>query len=249
MAGDEGGKLVSAGGPEREAFVGLVDGLDIAPITVSHEREEIDGLVIERVLWNGRIKPVYSPALGQAVAMLIASGHTYNEIAALHPAMPQPGLITGWRVRHPEFRALLESARPALAENLYHELIDVGRASGPKTAMADKVKSDNLKWVMSKLGQKVWGDRLAVDVTVKGDMAGKLEAARKRAQAAREPLEGTAQPASGTVDTFAAQGDDAETVIEDSVASMSDNILETGDFHGDEEAIIREAIEARERGG
>ena len=243
MAGDEGGKLVSAGGPEREAFVGLVDGLDIAPITVSHEREEIDGLVIERVIWNGRMKPVYSPALGQAVAMLIASGHTYTEIAALHPAMPQPGLITGWRVRHPEFRALLESARPALAENLYHELIDVGRASGPKTAMADKVKSDNLKWVMSKLGQKVWGDRLAVDVTVKGDMAGKLEAARKRAAASREAIEGAT--AGTPVDTFAAQGDDSETVIDDSVA----NILETGEFHGDEEAIIREAIEARERGG
>lgn len=245
MAGDEGGKLVSAGGPEREAFVGLVDGLDIAPITVSHEREEIDGLVIERVLWNGRIKPVYSPALGQAVAMLIASGHTYTEIAALHPAMPQPGLITGWRVRHPEFRALLESARPALAENLYHELIDVSRASGPKTAMADKVKSDNLKWVMSKLGQKVWGDRLAVDVTVKGDMAGKLEAARKRAMAAaaRPVLESAPTPA--TVDTFAASADDA---FGTAAADITD-ILETGEFHGDEEAIIREAIEARERGG
>ena len=243
--GGSGGELVPGGSPEdearREAFVGLVDGLDIAPITVSHEREEIDGLVIERVIWNGRMKPVYSPALGQAVAMLIASGHTYTEIAALHPAMPQPGLITGWRVRHPEFRALLESARPALAENLYHELIDVGRAATGKTAMADKVKSDNLKWVMSKLGQKVWGDRLAVDVTVKGDMAGKLEAARKRAAASREAIDTTSQP----VDTFAASADDSETVIEDSVTS----ILETGDFHGDEEAIIREAIEARERGG
>ena len=244
--GGSGGELVLGGSPEdearREAFVGLVDGLDIAPITVSHEREEIDGLVIERVLWNGRIKPVYSPALGQAVAMLIASGHTYNEIAALHPAMPQPGLITGWRVRHPEFRALLESARPALAENLYHELIDVGRASGPKTAMADKVKSDNLKWVMSKLGQKVWGDRLAVDVTVKGDMAGKLEAARKRAAAARPVLESAPTPA--TVDTFAASADDAFGAAD---ADVTD-ILETGEFHGDEEAIIREAIERRERG-
>lgn len=244
--GGSGGELVLGGSPEdearREAFIGLVDGLDIAPITVSHEREEIDGLVIERVIWNGRMKPVYSAALGQAVAMLIASGHTYTEIAKMHPAMPQPGLITGWRVRHPEFRALLESARPALAENLYHELIDVGRAATGKTAMADKVKSDNLKWVMSKLGQKVWGDRLAVDVTVKGDMAGKLEAARKRAMAARAPIEGA--PASTPVDTFAAQGDDAETVIEDSVA----NILETGEFHGDEEAIIREAIERRGQG-
>jgi len=228
---------------QQDSFVGLVDGLDIAPITVSHEREEIDGLVIERVIWNGRMKPVYSPALGQAVAMLIASGHTYTEIAALHPAMPQPGLITGWRVRHPEFRALLESARPALAENLYHELIDVGRASGPKTAMADKVKSDNLKWVMSKLGQKVWGDRLAVDVTVKGDMAGKLEAARKRAAAARPVLESAPTPA--TVDTFAASADDAFGAAD---ADVTD-ILETGEFHGDEEAIIREAIEARERGG
>ena len=240
------GELVLGGSPEdearREAFVGLVDGLDIAPITVSHEREEIDGLVIERVIWNGRMKPVYSPALGQAVAMLIASGHTYTEIAALHPAMPQPGLITGWRVRHPEFRALLESARPALAENLYHELIDVGRASGPKTAMADKVKSDNLKWVMSKLGQKVWGDRLAVDVTVKGDMAGKLEAARKRAAAARPVLESAPTPA--TVDTFAASADDAFGAAD---ADVTD-ILETGEFHGDEEAIIREAIERRERG-
>ena len=228
---------------QQDSFVGLVDGLDIAPITVSHEREEIDGLVIERVLWNGRIKPVYSPALGQAVAMLIASGHTYNEIAALHPAMPQPGLITGWRVRHPEFRALLESARPALAENLYHELIDVGRASGPKTAMADKVKSDNLKWVMSKLGQKVWGDRLAVDVTVKGDMAGKLEAARKRAMASRPPIE-------GAVDSGEAE-QDTRSVFTDRVAHGEDvtDILETGEFHGDEEAIIREAIEARERGG
>ena len=237
------GDMVLGGSPEdearREAFVGLVDGLDIAPITVSHEREEIDGLVIERVIWNGRMKPVYSPALGQAVAMLIASGHTYTEIAALHPAMPQPGLITGWRVRHPEFRALLESARPALAENLYHELIDVSRAATGKTAMADKVKSDNLKWVMSKLGQKVWGDRLAVDVTVKGDMAGKLEAARKRAAAARPALDSAPTPA--TVDTFAASADDSETVIDDSVA----NILETGEFHGDEEAIIREAIERR----
>jgi len=237
------GELVSD--TEPGAFIGLIDGDHIAPITISHDREEIDGLVIERVIWNGRMKPVYSAALGQAVAMLIASGHTYNEIAQMHPAMPQPGLITGWRVRHPEFRALLESARPALAENLYHELIDVSRASGPKTAMADKVKSDNLKWVMSKLGQKVWGDRLAVDVTVKGDMAGKLEAARKRAQAAREPLEGTAQPASGTVDTFAASADDAFGAAD---ADVTD-ILETGEFHGDEEAIIREAIEARERGG
>lgn len=229
------GELVSD--TEPGAFIGLIDGDHIAPITVSHEREEIDGLVIERVLWNGRIKPVYSPALGQAVAMLIASGHTYNEIAAMHPAMPQPGLITGWRVRHPEFRALLESARPALAENLYHELIDVSRASGPKTAMADKVKSDNLKWVMSKLGQKVWGDRLAVDVTVKGDMAGKLEAARKRAQAAREPLE-------GTVDTQPAKADDSFAAVIDGTGGITD-VLETGEFHGDEESIVREAIERR----
>ena len=154
----------------------------IASITIqSTGREELDGLVVNRVTYQGRVKPVYSAALGEAIALLVAAGFTFAEIRKLNDALPTPSMVTGWRVKHPEFRLLLESARPALAENLLHELIDISRDTRKENAVANKVKSDNIKWIMSKMNSKVFGDKLEMDVKVKGDMAGKLEAARRRA--------------------------------------------------------------------
>jgi hypothetical protein len=218
---------------EKPQQVALIDGDPIASVTLRSEREEIDGLVVERVLRNGRVKPVYSEALGQALALLIASGHTYSEIEDLNPELPRRSLITGWRVRYPEFRALLESAKPALAENMLHELIDVSRASNAKSAMADKVKSDNLKWAMSKLGAKAFGDKLDVQVTVKGNMAAVLEAARLRALAKRASVE----PAQLTAIESEVQSIGQESSL---VSSIMDELVGgddiTGEFDGDEEA-------------
>lgn len=79
-----------------------------------------------------------------------------------------------------------QRARNAFTESKFDELLDMYDdpmlISDPRLASALKGKSDNIKWALSKLKPKKYGDKIQVEQTVNVDVVHRLHASRDRLQ-------------------------------------------------------------------
>lgn len=118
----------------------------------------------------------YTKELGEKICSLVAEGKSLRTVC-LNEWSPSMPTIFAWFRKHEEFlnqyeRAKEESTNAHLdtIEDLGDLAIQHSETADPKAAgavvSAYKLKADNLKWVMSKLKPKKYGDK--VDVTSDG---------------------------------------------------------------------------------
>lgn len=119
---------------------------------------------------------LYTQELADKICEQIGNGHSMRTICAPED-MPDMSTVFRWIRTHEEFRnqyaRACEERTEAHNESLLDfgdEAIELAQNSDPKAAgavvQAVKLKADNLKWVMSKMKPKKYGDKL--DMTTNG---------------------------------------------------------------------------------
>lgn len=94
---------------------------------------------------------------------MVAAGDTLKTIGeALGMA---PSSVFTHVCKTEEGRALYAKARDAASDLLESEIIEACRNVTGKTAQADRVRIDGLKWVAARRCPKKYGDRVVVDNT------------------------------------------------------------------------------------
>jgi hypothetical protein len=117
----------------------------------------------------------FTPELGLAICSAISSGASLRSVSEM-PGMPDRGTVLGWTETHPDFcrqyaRACDERGH-WLAEDALRIADGPVRIAGGKmdaAAVQDKrVRVDTRRWFASKLAPKVYGDRVAAEVSGPG---------------------------------------------------------------------------------
>lgn len=123
----------------------------------------------------------YSEDLALRICELIATGETLRSVAAMDD-MPSTASIKIWMLRHPDFRKGFVEAMRIRAESTAEELLAIGdetlemvqgiedpsRVSA--IVSAQKLRSDDRKWIAARMNQKLYGDRTQVDANVQGGL-------------------------------------------------------------------------------
>lgn len=119
----------------------------------------------------------YTQELADTICSLLAEGKSVRSVA-LREDMPGASTMFRWLRDHKEFREQYARAKEESSDALYEELADIGEQAIEAALMVDpkssnavvsahKLKADNLKWSMSKMKPKRYGDKL--DVTSDGE--------------------------------------------------------------------------------
>lgn len=120
---------------------------------------------------------IYTPELADSICDLIITGKSLNSIC-FSEDMPDKAQVFRWLAKYPDFRDKYALASEERTESQKEVLDDIGdnaiyesKVVDPKAANAVvaawKLKADNLKWTMSKMKPKKYGDGL--DLTSKGE--------------------------------------------------------------------------------
>jgi len=114
----------------------------------------------------------------QETAIELASrGCSLNEIIGTI-VVTEYGFLKA-REHNPEFEARFQSARLEGLEHIADDLIDI--ADEYADVQRARLKSENMKWLLSKRKPQIYGDKLDVNVTQQVDIATALNEAKKRA--------------------------------------------------------------------
>jgi len=120
----------------------------------------------------------YTEELGAAILARVIEGESLRSIMR-DPAMPDRLSFYRWLIAHPDFRNHYDLARELQGQAWADEIIDEARdSSGDIIRTGDgetminnanvqrsRVRVDSLKWILSKLHHKQYGDRTHLDVT------------------------------------------------------------------------------------
>lgn len=120
----------------------------------------------------------YTPELANLICSRIAEGRSLRSICRDYDDLPVMATIFTWLSTRKDFLEQYEQACRERTEAQQEELLEMGdkaiehaEEANPKAAnavvSAYKLKADNLKWSMSKMKPKKYGD--AIDVTSGGD--------------------------------------------------------------------------------
>ncbi len=135
--------------------------------------DDLDKIIATRA--NGRPSD-YTQELADKICEEISQGKSLRKICEIE-GMPSGVTIFSWFRKYPEFLKQYERATEERTETQQEIIIDLGdkaiihaEAADPKAAnavvSAYKLKADNLKWSMSKMKPKKYGDKL--DMTTNG---------------------------------------------------------------------------------
>lgn len=120
----------------------------------------------------------YTKELGDKICALVAEGNSFKKICTNYrEEMPDMATIFRWLRVNEEFRKNYEQAIDQRTEAQHEMLLDNGdeaieeaKTTDPKASnavvSAYKLKADNMKWVMSRMKPKKYGDK--VDITSDG---------------------------------------------------------------------------------
>lgn len=124
----------------------------------------------------------YSQKLAEAICEAIADGASMREVCQ-RKGMPDRRTVERWMEADAGFAAKCARAREEQAEFHHAEMDDIERRTlaGELSPKAASVVLTNKRWRMEKLKPKVYGQRLALDHDVVGNLADRLKAARERA--------------------------------------------------------------------
>lgn len=119
---------------------------------------------------------IYTKELAAAICAELAQGKSLRTVCA-DPDMPAISTVFLWFPKHKGFSEQYAHAKEASADAMHEELSDLGDQAislalantGPVSnavVNAVKLKADNLKWSMSKMKPKRYGEKL--DLTSDG---------------------------------------------------------------------------------
>lgn len=97
------------------------------------------------------------------ICSMVAAGDTLKTIGEAI-GMP-PSSVFMHVCKTEEGRAMYAKARDSASDLLESEIIEACRNVNGKTAQADRVKIDGLKWVAARRSPRKYGDRVVVDNT------------------------------------------------------------------------------------
>ncbi len=103
-------------------------------------------------------------------------GRTVKEIR--EAIMVDAGAFRRYLEKHPVFKANFAHARQEGLEELADSLQNITEEVGD--VQKAKLKSENLRWILSKRKPLVYGDRIDVNVTQTIDITSAIEEAKKR---------------------------------------------------------------------
>ena len=114
---------------------------------------------------------IYSFELAKKLCGYLAAGDSLRK-ACKRPGMPSRDTVRLWLIEHEDFARIHAVALDLQAATWADEIRD--SAEGPTSAKADnsvrvqrdRLKLDALKWLLSKLKPKTYGDRLHLDANV-----------------------------------------------------------------------------------
>ncbi len=119
---------------------------------------------------------IYSQELADKICSLLAEGISLRTVC-LYEEMPNKSTVFRWLREKQIFRDQYAQAKEEGSEAQHEDLMDLGdeaielaqnvdpKASGA-VVQAVKLKADNLKWSMSKMKPKKYGDK--IDMTTNG---------------------------------------------------------------------------------
>lgn len=138
-----------------------------------------------------------TPELAKTLCQRIAKGESLLKICR-EERMPSRDFVYDWLREDTEFRDMYVRAREDQAETMLEEILAIaddakrdtrierdkqGReieVSDNEWIQRSKLRVDARKWAMSKLAPKKYGDKIGVEHSGSVELAGALEAARKR---------------------------------------------------------------------
>ena len=108
----------------------------------------------------------YTIQIAARICELMSEGKSLTEVCAL-PGMPTRQTIIKWRVAHDEFAKMYREAREAQAEYYVDQILrEADRRSQDRVSAIDKrTKIDTLKWIACKFYPRVYGDRVAQEIS------------------------------------------------------------------------------------
>ena len=111
-----------------------------------------------------------------AILNRMCSGESLRSICR-DPTMPSITTVIDWVSKHTEFAAQYARARELQADALFEDLFALANPpEGEDSAILvnrDRLRSDNMKWVLSKIIPKRFGDKSQVEVS--GPDSGPIE--------------------------------------------------------------------------
>ncbi len=122
---------------------------------------------------------IFTPQLAQKICYQLSLGKSLRMVCKEDPDLPVSSTIFKWLGENKEFSEQYALAKEASAEAMNEELMDLGdqaielsqevdpKASGA-VVQAVRLKADNLKWYMSKMKPKKYGEK--VDLTSGGEV-------------------------------------------------------------------------------
>ncbi|WCE04437.1 hypothetical protein [Pseudoxanthomonas sp. JBR18] len=124
---------------------------------------------------------LYTPELADAICDAIAEGESLRQVC-MRDGMPDRRTVERWMEVDASFAAKCARAREDQAEVHHDQMgeIEADVLSGALDPKAANVVLTNKRWRMEKLASKRYGQRLAVDHDVVGNLADRLKAARER---------------------------------------------------------------------
>lgn len=105
---------------------------------------------------------LYTPELAAKICERLADGESLRAICK-EEGWPDANTVRRWLIEHEAFRAQYASARTDQAEGYAAEIVEI--ADTDKDPQRARVRVDARKWVASKLLPKVYGEKLAHEVT------------------------------------------------------------------------------------
>jgi hypothetical protein len=84
--------------------------------------------------------------------------------------LPAKNTVLRWLDTHTPFQTQYARARTALMDHYADQMVEIAfeGSNADQIAVArDRLKVDTLKWIMSKLGHKKYGDKLADDARLR----------------------------------------------------------------------------------
>lgn len=130
-------------------------------------------------------RSTYTEATGNAICERLTLGESLREICR-DDGMPSEAAVRSWVVTHQEFGARYVRARDMGLDHLAERLIDQLEESGD--VQRDRLRFDQVRWYLSKLAPKRYGDSL----NVTGKVTHSLEALVLASYQARQAVESPA---------------------------------------------------------
>jgi hypothetical protein len=79
--------------------------------------------------------------------------------------MPAARTVRHWQTIHPDFLPVITASREAGADALCDLVLSIVNAATPATVNVARLKFDGIRWLVSKIAPRKYGDRIATEVS------------------------------------------------------------------------------------